>query len=392
MLAPEEFDVINSDFNSRIQRSLTRKTQNKDTPKDSTTQKSDIASAPTESFSKAALNSDNLKLLSAALPGLGGAALVAGVAATAPGLGLATAALGGMASLGVAASLGSAFKSFSAENLKTATKRTRNADGRFRQKSGATQLDTLRETYGPNFAAGLPGNMPLQVLRAATGMSLTKLVQNPDMITEKKEELSTWTPPEPAPGGRTRNADGRIRQKRGDTKIDTLRESYGLDFAAQLPGNWPLALIREATGMSLTELTKKPEKISEALPKIAANAVGMNEALDLPADRAAVKEATKSLDQGVNDLNPNRDVVATPNIGGKQLVASMPYGHYVTTIKSPGSNRMVTHMEKKDGPNEAVLTNKPLWGKKPLATSISVAYHDNGTIASIRDDSPKLGG
>ena len=116
------------------------------------------------------------------------------------------------------------------------------------------------------------GNMPLQVLRASTGLSLTQLVKNPDKIAEKKEELSSWEPPKPAPGGRTRNADGTIRRKRSDTKIDTLRKTYGMDFAAQLPGNWPLAILRESTGMSLTELVNSPDVVREALPDITTGA------------------------------------------------------------------------------------------------------------------------
>ncbi len=136
---------------------------------------------------------------------------------------------------------------------------SRNADGRFRAKSGSTHIETLRDTYGEGFAAGLPGNMPLQLLRSATGLSLTKMVKNPDTLLEARQDLKDWKAPETAPNGRIRNADGTFRQKRGDTKIDTLRKTYGMDFAAQLPGNFPLALLREISGKSLSQLVAHPE-------------------------------------------------------------------------------------------------------------------------------------
>jgi hypothetical protein len=201
--------------------------------------------------------------------GAGLAGLGAGLSALAAA-GVVGGLLGGFGGALIGKELASELKKNSDEVV--ANQRTRNADGRFRAKSGNTQVETLRETYGPNFAAGLPGNMPLQVLRSSTGMSLTQLVKNPDKINEKKEELSAWEPPKPAPGGRARNADGTIRQKRSDTRIDTLRKTYGMDFAAQLPGNWPLGVLRESTGMSLTELVNTPDAVRDALPDITAAA------------------------------------------------------------------------------------------------------------------------
>lgn len=67
---------------------------------------------------------------------------------------------------------------------------------------------------------------------------------------------------------RTRNADGRFRVKRGDTKLKSLRETYGLDFAAGLPGNMPLAVLRAASGMSLSQMLKSPEKTEEAAERV----------------------------------------------------------------------------------------------------------------------------
>lgn len=198
-----------------------------------------------------------------AAAGATGAGLIAASSLVAAGtLGMATAGLGALIGGAIGGAAGLALgdpklaKKFVSLQKQEATQRTRNADGRFRTKSGTTQIATLRETYGEGFAAGLPGNMPLQVLRAATGTSLTQMVKNPDKVDKAKEKLSDWKAPELAPGGRTRNADGRIRQKRGDTKLSTLRKTYGLDFAQQLPGNLPLAILRASTGMSLSELVE----------------------------------------------------------------------------------------------------------------------------------------
>ncbi len=173
----------------------------------------------------------------------------------------------GLGSLGMPSGLQS-LKSLPEPQEQAQPARTRNADGRFRTKSGKTKLETLRGTYGLDFAAGLPGNMPLGILRAATGESLTQLLKNPDKIQAVKPELENWQAPELAPGGRTRNADGRIRAKSGNTKLETLRGTYGLDFAAGLPGNMPLQVLRATTGESLTQLLKNPEKIEVAKPQL----------------------------------------------------------------------------------------------------------------------------
>lgn len=42
--------------------------------------------------------------------------------------------------------------------------RDRNNNGEIRQKNGATQVGTLRETYGQNFAAGYRSDMQLDTL------------------------------------------------------------------------------------------------------------------------------------------------------------------------------------------------------------------------------------
>lgn len=270
------------------------------------------------------------------------------------------------------------------------TERTRNKDGRFRTKSGTTQVDTLRETYGLNFAAGLPGNMPLQVLRAATGTSLTQMVKDPKKIDKARPRLAEWEAPEAAPGGRTRNADGRIRQKRGDTRIDTLRKAYGLDFAAQLPGNWPLQILRGATGMSLSQLTENPDKIKEALPKIAADAVKMDEALDLQGNKAKLQQEVKAADDGPNDLMPGPgNVMATDPKTGTTVMSGFD-GSVTKSEKIEGSFfRTSATYQEGDTETTVHLSNLKSDG---VAKSITVKVdNESGDITQIEDPIKKFG-
>lgn len=53
---------------------------------------------------------------------------------------------------------------------------------------------------------------------------------------------------------RCRDNDGTIREKRGDTLVRTLRETYGEDFAREVRGDTKLETLRERTGKSLSEL------------------------------------------------------------------------------------------------------------------------------------------
>jgi hypothetical protein len=57
---------------------------------------------------------------------------------------------------------------------------------------------------------------------------------------------------------RMRDQDGTIRKKRGDTKIETLRQEYGKNFAPGHPDDATLAEVLEKEGAdSLTQLLKK---------------------------------------------------------------------------------------------------------------------------------------
>lgn len=56
--------------------------------------------------------------------------------------------------------------------------------------------------------------------------------------------------------GRSRDENGQIREKRGDTRVGTLRREYGDDFAKGYRSDTKLDTIRENTGKSLSELVK----------------------------------------------------------------------------------------------------------------------------------------
>jgi hypothetical protein len=47
--------------------------------------------------------------------------------------------------------------------------RCRDENGQIRQKNGNTLVDTLRHTYGPNFAPGVRGDMKLENLLERAG-------------------------------------------------------------------------------------------------------------------------------------------------------------------------------------------------------------------------------
>lgn len=49
--------------------------------------------------------------------------------------------------------------------------RCRDLDGEIRHKNGSTRVDTLRETYGQNFASGHRGDMKLSTLLNQTSSS-----------------------------------------------------------------------------------------------------------------------------------------------------------------------------------------------------------------------------
>jgi hypothetical protein len=55
---------------------------------------------------------------------------------------------------------------------------------------------------------------------------------------------------------RTRDNDGEIRQKRGDTPVGTLRKTYGPDFAPGVRSDMHLDTLRERTGQSLAQMLK----------------------------------------------------------------------------------------------------------------------------------------
>jgi hypothetical protein len=62
---------------------------------------------------------------------------------------------------------------------------------------------------------------------------------------------------QPGLDGRHRDQNGRINEKHGNTRIDTLRETYGA-FAGDFRGDAHLRTVLDRTGaQSLSELIKK---------------------------------------------------------------------------------------------------------------------------------------
>lgn len=57
--------------------------------------------------------------------------------------------------------------------------------------------------------------------------------------------------------GRDRDENGRIREKNGTTRVDTLRRTYGEDFLRSWRGDAHLETVRGETGKSLTELVRE---------------------------------------------------------------------------------------------------------------------------------------
>ena len=53
---------------------------------------------------------------------------------------------------------------------------------------------------------------------------------------------------------RCRDLDGEIRQKRGDTLVRTLRQTYGSDFAPGVRGDMRLDTLRERVHGSLSQI------------------------------------------------------------------------------------------------------------------------------------------
>lgn len=59
---------------------------------------------------------------------------------------------------------------------------------------------------------------------------------------------------------RCRDRDGTIREKRGDTLVGTLRETYRPGFAPGFRSDAKLETVRERTGRSLSELVHGKKK------------------------------------------------------------------------------------------------------------------------------------
>jgi hypothetical protein len=56
---------------------------------------------------------------------------------------------------------------------------------------------------------------------------------------------------------RCRDQDREIRRKRGDTRIGTLRKTYGPDFASGVRSDMRLDALRDRLDASLTKIVKR---------------------------------------------------------------------------------------------------------------------------------------
>lgn len=63
---------------------------------------------------------------------------------------------------------------------------------------------------------------------------------------------------QPGLDGRHRDANGEIRHKNGNTRVDTLRETYGDDFAKRFRGDMKLnTLLERTSSKSLSVFLRK---------------------------------------------------------------------------------------------------------------------------------------
>ena len=63
---------------------------------------------------------------------------------------------------------------------------------------------------------------------------------------------------QPGLDGRHRDVDGRISEKHGNTRVDTLRQTYGDGFAPGTRGDMHLRTLLDRTGApSLRQLVRK---------------------------------------------------------------------------------------------------------------------------------------
>jgi hypothetical protein len=66
---------------------------------------------------------------------------------------------------------------------------------------------------------------------------------------------------QPGLDGRHRDNSGQTREKNGNTRIDTLRETYGDDFAAGIRGDAHLRTLLDRTGdNSLSEYLRNQKE------------------------------------------------------------------------------------------------------------------------------------
>jgi hypothetical protein len=99
--------------------------------------------------------------------------------------------------------------------------------------------------------------MPNAVLPAEQGNILIALRQKGFRANDRSIDMATKHFPKGL-DGRMRDENGEIRQKRSDTKVETLRKTYGDDFAKGYRSDTKLGTVLKREGVeTLDQLVKK---------------------------------------------------------------------------------------------------------------------------------------
>jgi hypothetical protein len=99
------------------------------------------------------------------------------------------------------------------------------------------------------------------------------------MKTERTRERQGRKDKRPGLDNRQRDSNGQVREKRGDTRIDTLRQTYGDSFAPGIRGDAHLKTLLDRTGSdSLSDYLKTSghsasgkageDRVNESVPTI----------------------------------------------------------------------------------------------------------------------------
>jgi hypothetical protein len=114
----------------------------------------------------------------------------------------------------------------------------------------------------PRLAEVFPDSASVnRALRCLLVLAEQKARESQNVKQRKKGELSMSKHCNPGLDERCRDQDGRIREKNSHTRVDTLREIYGPDFAPGLRGDAHLRTLLDQTGAeSLSNYLKHKDR------------------------------------------------------------------------------------------------------------------------------------